>query len=267
MNLSPSQLLKAPGDIASGILLELRSHPGNAAWDARAIAVILFSLVLVVAFYYWGRPGNLDPEFTAWLGSQIGLSTRDEYFPLLPYGWWAAMSVLLRLLLPCLFIWWVLRDRLCHYGFTLRINRAHLAAYSLFLFGMLPIVYAVSLTESFQQTYPFYRYAHLNAQHFLYFELFYGIQFFCLEAFFRGFMIFALFKRFGYYALLFMVIPYCMIHLGKPPAEAFAAIVAGIALGYLALRSGSWVYGALLHWAVAISMDIMAILQKGGFAG
>lgn len=246
---------------------ELRKHTGTPGWDSKAIAVILFSLVLVVAFFYWGRPGSLEPTVKHWLGSIVGLSPSMEFYPLLPYAWWAGMSVLLRLILPCLFIWWILRDRLGNYGFSFKINREHAAVYLLFLVGMLPIVYAVSLTDSFQRTYPFYRYAHLNWQHFAWYELFYGIQFFCLEAFFRGFMIFALFKRFGYYALLFMVIPYCMIHLGKPPAESFAAIAAGLALGYMALRSGSWVYGALLHWAVGISMDIMAIMQKGGFVG
>lgn len=247
------------------IAQDLRANTADIGWDNRAISVILFSLVLVVAFYYWARPGNVDPQLLRWLGSLVGLSPGQAWYPLLPYAWWAGMSVLLRLLLPCLFVWWVMRDRLANYGFRLHISREHLAIYTVFLIGMLPIVYGVSLTDSFQRTYPFYRHAHLGWDHFAAYQLLYGIQFFCLEAFFRGFLIFALFKRFGYYALLIMVIPYCMIHLGKPPAEAYAAIIAGLALGYLALRSGSWFYGAVLHWAVAISMDLMAIAQKGGF--
>ena len=78
-------------------------------------------------------------------------------------------------------------------------------------------------------------------------------------------MLFALFKRFGYYSVMIMVIPYCMIHFGKPVAETFGAIIAGVALGYLALKSKSWFYGGLLHWSVGITMDIMAIMQRGGF--
>jgi membrane protease YdiL (CAAX protease family) len=56
-----------------------------------------------------------------------------------------------------------------------------------------------------------------------------------------------------------------MIHFGKPVAETFGAIIAGLALGYLAMKSRSWVYGACLHWGVGITMDLLAVLQKGGF--
>ena len=41
----------------------------------------------------------------------------------------------------------------------------------------------------------------------------------------------------------------------------------GLALGYLALKSKSWVGGALLHWSVGITMDLLAIFHKGGFKG
>ena len=77
-----------------------------------------------------------------------------------------------------------------------------------------------------------------------------------------GFLVFALFKRFGYYAVPIMTIPYCMIHFDKPAAEVFGAIVAGMALGYLALRSKSWLPGAVLHWAVGISMGVRATLSR-----
>jgi membrane protease YdiL (CAAX protease family) len=54
-----------------------------------------------------------------------------------------------------------------------------------------------------------------------------------------------------------------MIHYGKPFLEANAAIVAGIVLGTLALRTRSIWCGCLVHVSVAISMDIAALLQKG----
>jgi membrane protease YdiL (CAAX protease family) len=63
-----------------------------------------------------------------------------------------------------------------------------------------------------------------------------------------------------------MVIPYVMIHFGKPMPETFAAIVAGTLLGYLALRSRSFLWGALLHWSVAITMDAFVIGREIGWA-
>ena len=62
-----------------------------------------------------------------------------------------------------------------------------------------------------------------------------------------------------------MVIPYVMIHFGKPYPETFAAIVAGVLLGWMALRSRSFLWGAALHWAVAITMDTLVIGREIGF--
>ena len=62
-----------------------------------------------------------------------------------------------------------------------------------------------------------------------------------------------------------MLTPYCMIHFGKPMPEALASIFAGGLLGYLALRTGSFYLGVLLHAGVALTMDLMALYQKGVF--
>jgi membrane protease YdiL (CAAX protease family) len=62
-----------------------------------------------------------------------------------------------------------------------------------------------------------------------------------------------------------MMIPYVMVHFGKPAPETFSAIVAGFALGYLALKSKSFLWGWMLHWGVAITMDIMVIGREVGF--
>jgi len=86
------------------------------------------------------------------------------------------------------------------------------------------------------------------------------------EAFFRGFLLFGLYPRLGRYAIWAMVIPYTMIHFGKPMPETFAAIVAGYALGHLALRSRSFVWGWMLHWSVAITMDVLVIGREFGFS-
>ena len=55
-----------------------------------------------------------------------------------------------------------------------------------------------------------------------------------------------------------------MIHFGKPMPETFAAIIAGFALGFLALRSRSFLWGVFLHFAVAITMDVFALGRELG---
>jgi len=61
-------------------------------------------------------------------------------------------------------------------------------------------------------------------------ELLYLGQFFTLEIFFRGFWLRAM-RAFGAGAIWSMVVPYCMIHYGKPYLEACGAMVAGVVLG------------------------------------
>jgi membrane protease YdiL (CAAX protease family) len=71
----------------------------------------------------------------------------------------------------------------------------------------------------------------------------------------------------GSLAIFVMVVPYAMIHLGKPIAECFGSILAGIALGTIALRTGSIWGGVLVHCTVAWSMDLLALLRTGKLFG
>ena len=49
----------------------------------------------------------------------------------------------------------------------------------------------------------------------------------------------------------------------KPFPEAMGAIGAGLVLGVLAWRTGTIIYGWFLHYAVALSMDLLALEQAG----
>ncbi|MEL6181837.1 MAG: type II CAAX endopeptidase family protein [Myxococcota bacterium] len=244
---------------------DLAHNNGGPAWNREDVAVFLFTTVLLGIFYYYCRPGFFRRELWHETGALISMTREHPYYGLLPYVYWAIMSVLVRMLLPCLFIWFILKDDIREYGYRLRGVTEHARIYLLLYALMFPVVFGVSLTASFQSKYPFYKQAMLGWDHFILYQLCYGVQFIALEAFFRGFIIFALYKRFGYYSLLIMCIPYCMIHFGKPAPETFGAIIAGLALGYLALKSKSWLYGGLLHWSIGITMDLLAIMHRGGF--
>ncbi len=68
-------------------------------------------------------------------------------------------------------------------------------------------------------------------------------------------------RSMGSSAIFAMMIPYVMIHIGKPMIECFGAVIAGIVLGTLALNTRSIWSGFLIHVSVALSMDILAIWQ------
>ena len=64
-------------------------------------------------------------------------------------------------------------------------------------------------------------------------------------------------------SVLVMLAPYCMIHYYKPMPEALGSIGAGLLLGLLSWRTGTIVYGWFLHYAVALSMDLLSLSQSG----
>lgn len=93
--------------------------------------------------------------------------------------------------------------------------------------------------------------------------LLYSAQFVCVELFFRGFLLFPLRPRFGDAAIAVMVVPYAMLHIGKPLTEALVAIAGGAALAWLALRAETIWGGVLVHVAVALTMDAAALTVSG----
>jgi membrane protease YdiL (CAAX protease family) len=131
---------------------------------------------------------------------------------------------------------------------------------------MLPLVYLMSLTSGFSAKYPFlhiYDGSTYLGWTFVCWELIYFVQFFGLEFFFRGFLLHSLKPSLGPYAIFVMTVPYCMIHFGKPMPETFAAIFAGIFLGWLSFKNGNIWMGLALHCTVALSMDVLALYNKG----
>jgi membrane protease YdiL (CAAX protease family) len=132
---------------------------------------------------------------------------------------------------------------------------------------VLPFVYFASTTAPFQAYYPQFKgvisHSQVHWEHVLCFELVYALLFISGESFWRGYMIFGLEERLGYHGILFMVVPYVMSHYEKPFFESMGAIVTGLVLGYLALKHRNFWLGVVVHWSVAILMDMLALKQLG----
>lgn len=129
---------------------------------------------------------------------------------------------------------------------------------------VLPFVVAASRSPAFLATYPFHDGAASSWTDLLLWEGSYAAQFVALEFFFRGVMLFCAFRVLGPWAIPAMVLPYTMIHFGKPAAECIGAIVAGSALGLVALRTGAIWAGMVIHIGVAWTMDLLALWHEGG---
>ena len=75
-------------------------------------------------------------------------------------------------------------------------------------------------------------------------------------------MVGALRRTMGSGAIFVMAVPYCMIHYGKPYLEAHGAIVAGVVLGSLSMRTRSIYAGFLVHVTVALGMDTLSLWKR-----
>lgn len=237
-------------------------------------AVILTVLEYYGSYYAWLRSpvykwitGN---ALSAWLyTTQLFMAFSDWYAPfsgVSRHAFWSLSCSASYFLLPALVIFLTRGDRIRDYGLSLKNFRHHLWIYVLLFLIVLPAVIGVSYFRSFQGTYPFYRLAGRSMTDLSLWWIFYGIQFFCLEFFFRGYLLQGTKKALGAYAIFFSAVPYCMIHFGKPMPETLGAIIAGVALGTLAMRTRSVWSGFLIHISVAFSMDILSLWQKGKFS-
>ena len=148
------------------------------------------------------------------------------------------------------------------YGLRMRGAAKHLPVYGVMFAFVAPLVVISSFSESFQYTYPFYNLSSRSLFDFVVWELAYFVQFLGVEFFFRGYLLSGTKRHLGVYSVVVSVVPYVMIHFGKPLPETLGAVVAGTILGVLALRTGSIWAGFLIHVSVALSMDILATLQK-----
>ncbi len=79
----------------------------------------------------------------------------------------------------------------------------------------------------------------------------------CGEFFYRGFLLLPVSSEIGWYAAMVSVVPYVLIHLGTPTVEFLGSIPFGLALAYLAVKSGSIVYGLMLHALLAILVPLV----------
>lgn len=251
------------------------------ALDRAALWILVSAPVLLTLLDYLGLPWHYtrslerqgrvgahmsevearSPDVAAWFG------TPELWGPpsVRPYVWWGFSVLVTMIVLPLVVARVGARLTPRDVGLRLRGTLGDLPTYGLLYALFLPVIVLVSRDPHFQQTYPFYKPAGTGplGADFLLFEALYCLQFLGVELFFRGFLVLGLKRALGLASVLVMLAPYCMIHYYKPMPEALGSIGAGLLLGLLAWRTGTIVYGWFLHYAVALTMDLLALHQVG----
>jgi hypothetical protein len=228
------------------------------SYEARFIVVS--SMVLLIVFLAFGRSNTYHQLFEQYVPT-------DARSPLLGFAYFATCSVLLRLVIPYLLVRFKLREPPREYGYVVRGGTRMRWVYLGLFVVMVPLVVWASTLPDFQASYPQTRAVIVDGeasiQLFLLYHAAYFMMFLSGESFWRGYMTFGLGRDLDIGALPWMVMMYSIGHYAKPILEVNGSIVAGFVLGYLALRHRSFFLGALLHWSIALTMDLAVLYQSG----
>ena len=209
---------------------------------------------LMVLYHHHGGTSSAPPWWIEGCEELLGLGVVQFYQHL----WAHSCAVVLLMIIPLLICWvgegWSPRDL----GFRIKGAGPELAVVVGLWVLMIPVVYVVHTGDAFQRVYPRLAAADTSMELYFLFEGFYLVKWIAWEFFFRGFMLFGFQKDFMQRSVLISTIPFALMHYGKPELEMASAVIAGLVLCFIALRSKSIWPGVLLHWLVASTMDFFA---------
>jgi len=163
-------------------------------------------------------------------------------------------SILLFVIIPLGITFLIFKEKPSDYGFTLGDWKTGLLLTFLGLLFMAPIIWFLGIKNSGMQGY--YNYS----QEGLIWKK--ALEIFGWEYLFRGWILFGYARKFGPDALWIQAVPFAVAHLGKPDVETISTIFGGFAFGWVAWRTGSFIYSFLIHWFIAA---LIVIVSAGGF--
>jgi uncharacterized protein len=214
--------------------------------DLGGVAIPLIAALLFTISEYHGEAQHVPAALARATGSFSGVA---------PQLWWFAMTMLLLGAAPLVALR-LLREPFAEYGLGLGRWRQGLVYGASLLAFMLPVAVVASRFPVFARCYPLAPAAAGSARLFAVYEGAYALYFVAWELIFRSFLLFGLYRRVGVLAIYLQALPFAILHFGKPEAETYGSLLAGVALGYLAIKTRSFWWGVLLHAAVAFTMDL-----------
>ncbi len=220
--------------------------------------VLVVFLTVAIVGILSNQFGSKRFFYEQWYG-QLGM---DRLYDLYQYLYWFSGEFVLFFLLLIPVILFVHRKRLRDFGVGAGDWRFGLRVSLLFYAVMLPILWLASASPAFQEVYPHSQIVRSDWTLFLIYETAFILYFIGWEFIWRGYMLFGLLPHTGAaVAVLVQMIPFVILHYGKPMPETFGAIAAGIALGALSVRTRSFWYAVLIHWSVMLTIDLLATLR------
>ena len=156
------------------------------------------------------------------------------------------------MVLPVFTIYFLLKDNPVQYGFTLGDYSAWLPYVGITIFISIPILF---LGSRFSQVHRYY------GKGFSYHEFFTLTipTLLAWEYLLRGFLLFGLKERFGEASIVIQMVPFVLLHLGKPEMETLSCIITGLWFGWVAYRGKSFWPAFINHVFINFAVRIFTI--------
>lgn len=212
---------------------------GGLRLDARATVIVVVSTLLLTIDYY--------SHFLPATGFAQALEAK------------ALERTVYYLVIPLLIIIVSFRDSPRDYGMQFGDWRAGLKWTAIIVLIGLPVLYLAARTPSMQAYYggiPRTVPQILGTS---------ALDLFGWEFFFRGFILFGLYRIAGPNAILIQAVPFALAHLGKPEVETITTVFGGILFGWVAWKTRSFVYPFLIHWAINVFVIFAAMGMLAGW--
>lgn len=222
--------------------------------DKKVTAVLIFFPVLQTISWYLTSRKFFRENYYEQLQSYPNIELLENLY-------WLMGDFIIYFLLPVLIINFIIKEPLKDFGLAFGDYKTGLNLSLLFLLIMLPLIWLFSASKEFSSVYPLVSTAKSSWFIFVVYQIALLIFIIAWEFIFRGFLLFGLKGKFGYYSIFIQMIPFVMLHNGKPALETFGAIIGGLALGILAYRTSSIFYCVITHAGVMFSIDFISSLR------
>jgi membrane protease YdiL (CAAX protease family) len=190
-------------------------------FDGKMVILTVGSTLLVLLAYYYRMPAQRHWE-----------------------------SLLLFLAVPIILTLAVFKDPLRKYGVQLGDWQAGLLITAGGILLMTPVVWLLGRHHVAVQGY----YRHIEQG--LIWKM--ALEMVGWEFLFRGWLLFGYAEKYGPDALWLQAVPFALAHIGKPDIETLSTIFGGVAFGWVAWRTQSFVYAFLIHWYIGALIVIVS---------
>jgi uncharacterized protein len=167
-----------------------------------------------------------------------------------PLGPQWAYSLLYYAVFPVLAITFLLRRNPLDFGFRTGNWRAWGFHVLIACAVAVPVLYAASLIPSLSA---YYKVSGFDLwQHILTMAAY----LFAWEYIFRGFLLFGLKDKLGPVSIIVQMIPFVLLHFGKPEMEVISTIPVGLYLGYVCYRGNSFWPAYIIHLFINVLFNV-----------